>query len=258
MSPSPSRLCAPLKKRFLTYLRYCGPGYLIAIGYMDPGNWATDIEAGSRFAYALLYVILLSNLMAMVLQYLSVRLGVMSGMDLAKACAVRSPAPLKWTLYVLAERAMMATDLAEVIGTAIALQLLFRLPLFYGVLLTSADVLLLLSGVLDPTANMDAIHARPPRTAEESLLEPQRKARRARAARNARWIEGIILVLMSIVAVCFLLEWILVQPSLSGIVRGCFVPDVLLLARDPRALLLALGMIGATVMPHNLYLHSYL
>lgn len=211
---------------------------------MDPGNWGTDIEAGSTFRYSLLYIIFLSNAMAMVLQYLSLRLGILSGLDLAQACALRSPRWLRWTLYVFAETAMIATDLAEVIGTAIALQLLFNCPLWIGVLVTSLDVLLILSGLVDPSVD------------HEDTNPQSEKAKRAK--RNARIIEWIIMVLMTTVGICFILEWQLVQPSFSGVMRGFFTPNVALLFEDRRALFVALGIIGATVMPHNLYLHSYL
>lgn len=198
---------------------------MIAVGYMDPGNWATGIEAGSRYGYALLWVILLSNLMAMVLQHLCVRLGITSQMDLAESCRERCPRWLNLMLYAFAEIAMISTDLAEVIGTAIALRLLFGLPIIVGVLVTVADVLLLLAG----------------------LGSDQTK--------SYRILEVLVMVLMSIIGACFLIEMVFVKPSLSGILWG-FVPHELGLLADKDALFAAIGIIGATVMPHNLYLHS--
>lgn len=209
-------------KRFLAY---CGPGYMIAVGYMDPGNWATGIEAGSRYGYALLWVILLSNLMAMVLQHLCVRLGVLTQMDLAQACRHRCPRWLNYTLYAFAEIAMISTDLAEVIGTAIALRLLFGIPIMYGVLITVADVLLILAGLSSDQA------------------------------RSYRYLEYLVMVLMGVIGGCFLVEMFIVKPSLRGILAG-FVPHELRLFTEKEALVAAIGIIGATVMPHNLYLHS--
>lgn len=210
---------------FKRFLAYCGPGYMIAVGYMDPGNWATGIEAGSRYGYSLLWVILLSNLMAMVLQHLCVRLGITSQMDLAESCRERCPRWLNLMLYAFAEIAMISTDLAEVIGTAIALRLLFGLPIIAGVLVTVADVLLLLAG----------------------LGSDQTK--------SYRILEVLVMVLMGIIGTCFLIEMIFVKPSLTGIFWG-FVPHELGLLADKDALFAAIGIIGATVMPHNLYLHS--
>lgn len=210
---------------FRRFLAYCGPGYMIAVGYMDPGNWATGIEAGSRYGYSLLWVILLSNLMAMVLQHLCVRLGLTTGMDLAQACRHRCPRWLNILLYALAEVAMISTDLAEVIGTAIALRLLFNLPILVGVLITTADVLLLLAGL----------------SSDE--------------AKSYRLLEVIVMVLMSIIGACFMVEMFIVKPSLTGMLWG-FVPHELHLFKERDALFAAIGIIGATVMPHNLYLHS--
>lgn len=209
-------------KRFLSY---CGPGYMIAVGYMDPGNWATGIEAGSKYGYSLLWVILLSNLMAMVLQHLCVRLGIVTQMDLAQSCRKRCPPWLNYTLYAFAEIAMISTDLAEVIGTAIALKLLFNLPITYGVLITVADVLLLLAG----------------------LSSDQSK--------SYKILEVMVMILMSVIGGCFMIEMVLVKPSLKGIVWG-FIPHDFKIFREKEALIAAIGIIGATVMPHNLYLHS--
>ena len=251
---------------------YFGPGYLIAIGYMDPGNWQTDIESGSTFAYQLLWIILLSNFMAMLLQFLAIRLGVLGRVDLAKACALQfNPshyrggpqkvliASVKWSLYVLAELAMMATDLAEVIGTAIALKMLFGLPLIYGVLLTAFDVIFLLTGILD-TATIRKDISRGASTSEIGPMEDPDKIVSLPAIEpkfnGAKLIEIIILILMSIISICFFTLMVLIRPSFIGILQGMFFPDVPLLWQDSRALFLALGIIGATVMPHNLYLHS--
>ena len=260
-----------LRQRLMHFCRRClsyfGPGYLIAIGYMDPGNWQTDIESGSVFSYRLLWVIGLSNLMAVLLQFLAIRLGVLGRCDLAKACALHLDARarrssshmprhvawrvLKLSLYLLTEFAMMATDLAEIIGTAIALKMLFGLPLLYGVILTAFDVLFLLTGLLDTGYSGDA---------NSQAVKPSDVLARRRSARfnGAKVIEIIILVLMTLICVCFFSLMAIIQPSLADILTGFFLPDVRLLWAEDRALFLALGIIGATVMPHNLYLHSYI
>lgn len=212
--------CPKLLKRFWAY---CGPGYMVAVGYMDPGNWATGIEAGSRYGYQLLWVILASNLMAMVLQHLCVRMGLTMRQDLAQACRCRCPRWLSLVLYVFAEIAMISTDLAEVIGTAIALRMLFGIPIIIGVLLTVADVLLLLGGLS--------------------------------SARSYRILEIIVMVLMSVIGICFFIQMAIVKPSISKIAYG-FIPTDFAIFREKEALFAAIGIIGATVMPHNLYLHS--
>jgi manganese transport protein len=199
---------------------FAGPGYLVAVGYMDPGNWATGIAGGSAFGYTLLSVILLSNLMAMVLQSLAAKLGIVTGLDLAQACRAHYSRPVRYMLWVLCELAIIATDLAEVIGTAIALQLLFGIPLVYGVFLTALDVFLIL------------------------LLQ----------RRGFRRLEAFIIALLTIIAGCFAIELILAQPSMQGILAG-FVPRTEVIT-NPTMLFIAIGIIGATVMPHNLYLHS--
>lgn len=199
---------------------FAGPGYLVAVGYMDPGNWATGIAGGSAFGYTLLSVILLSNLMAMVLQSLAAKLGIVTGLDLAQACRAHYSPPVRYMLWALCELAIIATDLAEVIGTAIALQLLFGIPLVYGVFLTALDVFLIL------------------------LLQRH----------GFRRLEAFIIALLTIIAGCFMIELILAQPSMSGIAAG-FVPRAEVIT-DPTMLFIAIGIIGATVMPHNLYLHS--
>jgi manganese transport protein len=202
-------------------LAFAGPGFLVAVGYMDPGNWATDLAAGSRYNYSLLYVILLSNLMAILLQSLSIKLGVVSGRDLAQACRERFGARTAFVLWLLAEVAIAACDLAEVIGSAIALQLLFHIPLMIGVVITGFDVLLLL------------------------LLENK----------GFRYIEAIVVTLTATIGVCFGLEILFSKPEFGLALKSMFVPDPVIL-HDPLMLYIAIGILGATVMPHNLYLHS--
>ncbi|WP_068468593.1 Nramp family divalent metal transporter [Candidatus Protochlamydia phocaeensis] len=201
-------------------LAFAGPGYLISVGYMDPGNWATDLAGGSRFGYALLSVIFLSNLMAMLLQHLSAKLGVVTGRDLAQACRDHYSAPINYVLWVLSEIAICACDLAELIGSAIALKLLFGIPMLGGVCLTALDVLIIMS--------------------------LQNK--------GFRYLEAFILALILIIAVCFGLEIFFSQPDFTAIAKG-FIPhsDILL---NSEMLYVAIGILGATVMPHNLYLHS--
>jgi manganese transport protein len=198
-----------------------GPGYLVAVGYMDPGNWATDLAGGSRFGYTLLSVILVSNLMAMLLQALAVRLGIITGRDLAQACREHYSRRTGLVLWVMCEVAIVACDLAEVIGSAIALQLLFGIPLVWGVCLTVADVLL--------------------------LLTLQRK--------GFRRLEAIVITLILTIGVCFAVQLLLAQPDLAAIARG-LVPSPGAMANNPEMLFIAVGIVGATVMPHNLYLHS--
>ena len=199
---------------------FMGPGYLVAVGYMDPGNWATDIAGGSAFGYSLLSVILLSNLMAMVLQSLSAKLGIVRGMDLAQACRASYSRPVNLTLWALCELAIVACDLAEVIGTAIALQLLFDIPLVLGIVITAVDVLL--------------------------ILALQRY--------GFRKLEAFIVALLIIIAGCFAVELAMAQPSLAAIGRG-LIPSTQIVT-NPVMLYIAIGILGATVMPHNLYLHS--
>ena len=199
---------------------FAGPGYLVAVGYMDPGNWATDLAGGSAFGYTLLSVILLSNIMAMVLQALSAKLGIVTGRDLAQACRAHYSRSVSLALWVLCELAIVACDLAEVIGTAIALQLLFGIPLVWGVCLTALDVLLIL------------------------LLQQH----------GFRKLEAFIIALLIIIAGCFAFELALSQPSISAIAGG-LVPTTEIIS-NPAMLYIAIGILGATVMPHNLYLHS--
>jgi manganese transport protein len=201
-------------------LAFAGPGYLVAVGYMDPGNWATDLAGGSRYGYTLLSVIMLSNLMAILLQALSARLGIVSGRDLAQACRAHFSHPVTVVLWVLCEIAIAACDLAEVIGSAIALNLLFGLPLFWGVCLTAFDVLLVL------------------------YLQQYR----------FRYVEALVVLLILGIAGSFAIELALAKPDLGGVLRS-LVPDPEI-ARNPDMLFIAVGILGATVMPHNLYLHS--
>jgi manganese transport protein len=201
-------------------LAFAGPGLMVAVGYMDPGNWATDIEGGSRFGYTLLSVILISNLFAMLLQHLSLKLGIATGRDLAQACRDYYSRPVSFVLWILCEIAIAACDLAEVIGSAIALNLLFGMPLAVGVVLTGFDVLL--------------------------ILYFQYK--------GFRLLESIVGGLIALIMVCFIYEMIVSQPSLAGILGG-LVPQSKVVT-DSKALYIAIGILGATVMPHNLYLHS--
>jgi manganese transport protein len=199
---------------------YMGPGFLVAVGYMDPGNWATDIAGGSAFGYTLLSVILLSNLMAIVLQALSARLGIASGLDLAQACRAYYARPVAFALWVLAEIGIIACDLAEVLGTAIALKLLFGIDLVWGVILTALDVFL--------------------------ILALQRY--------GFRKLEAFIVALLLIIAGCFAFELFHARPDMGAVLAG-LVPTAGIVT-DPAKLYLAIGILGATVMPHNLYLHS--
>ena len=199
---------------------FAGPGYLVAVGYMDPGNWATDLAGGARYGYTLLSVILISNLMAILLQALAVRLGIASGRDLAQACRDHYSWPTTVALWILCEIAIAACDLAEVIGAAIALNLLFGLPLIWGVCLTSLDVLIVL------------------------FLQN----------RGFRYVEALVVALILTIAGCFAIELWLAKPALGEIAAG-FVPTTEIL-RNTDMLYIAIGILGATVMPHNLYLHS--
>lgn len=204
-------------RRFFAFL---GPGYMVSVGYMDPGNWATDIAGGSKFGYTLLSVILLSNLMAIVLQALSARLGIATGLDLAQACRARYSKPVNVMLWMACELAIIACDLAEVIGTAIALNLLFGIPLVAGAIITALDVFLILM-----------------------LMR-----------RGFRTLEAFVIALLVIIFTCFGLQMLMAAPSLQAVLGG-FVPKAEVVT-NPAALYIAIGIIGATVMPHNLYLHS--
>lgn len=205
---------------FRKMLAFAGPGYLVAVGYMDPGNWATDLAGGSRFGYTLLSVILLSNLMAVLLQGLASKLGIVTGRDLAQACRDHYSPPVAFALWVLCEIAIAACDLAEVIGTAIALNLLFGITLPVGIAITAVDVLI--------------------------VLYLQNK--------GFRMLEALVIALIAVVGGCFLFELFISKPDMGAVARG-FIPTTQIFT-NPEMLYIAIGILGATVMPHNLYLHS--
>jgi manganese transport protein len=202
-------------------LGFLGPGFLISVGYMDPGNWATDLAAGSRYGYTLLFVIMVSNLLAILLQSLSIKLGVVTEQDLAQACRRRYSRPVSIALWIFAEVAIAACDLAEVVGSAIALQLLFGIPLIAGVIITALDVFLIL------------------------LLEH----------RGFRYLEAFVIVLIATITVLFGAEIVLSRPEWAGLVASFFLPARTMITNS-EMLYIAIGILGATVMPHNLYLHS--
>src|SRR6266487_2243596 len=201
-------------------LAFAGPGLMVSVGYMDPGNWATDLAGGAQFGYLLLSVIMISNFMAILLQHLSLKLGIATGRDLAQACRDHYSRPVSFALWVLCEIAIAACDLAEVIGSAIALNLLFGIPLVAGVLITACDVIIVL------------------------LLQN----------RGFRLIEAIVAALILTIAICFVFNLIVAHPSISGILSG-LIPSPQIVT-NPSALYISIGIFGATVMPHNLYLHS--
>ncbi len=201
-------------------LAFSGPGYLVAVGYMDPGNWATDLAGGSKFGYSLLSVVLISNLMAILLQALCAKLGIVTGRDLAQACRDHYSRPVAIFLWVMCEIAICACDLAEVIGSAIALNLLFHIPLTWGVCLTALDVL--------------------------AVMYLQNK--------GFRYIEALVITLILTIGFCFLAEIIFSKPEWKHVLAG-FIPQAEII-KNPQMLYLAIGILGATVMPHNLYLHS--
>ena len=201
-------------------LAFAGPGYLVAVGYMDPGNWATDLAGGSAFGYTLLAVIMLSNLMAILLQGLSAKLGIVTGRDLAQACRDHFGPTTNFALWILCEIAIAACDLAEIIGAAIALNLLFGIPLTWGVIITALDVML--------------------------ILYLQNK--------GFRLLEALVIALIATIGACFLFEIVLSRPDMLGIAKG-FIPSAEIVT-NPAMLYIAMGILGATVMPHNLYLHS--
>jgi len=200
---------------------FMGPGYMVSVGYMDPGNWATDLAGGASFGYTLLFVIMLSNLMAILLQALAARLGIATGRDLAQACRAYYPKPVNFVLWIACELAIMACDLAEVIGTAIALQLLFHIPLIGGALLAGLDALLLLF-----------------------LMN-----------KGFRYLEAFVIALLSVIFLCFIVQIFAAQPPVAELLHATFVPSPEIVT-NPAMLYVAIGIIGATVMPHNLYLHS--
>ena len=201
-------------------LAFSGPGYLVAVGYMDPGNWATDLAGGAKFGYALLFVILLSNLMAVLLQHLSAKLGIATGQDLAQMCKNTYSKPVGIIMWLISEVMIIACDLAEVVGSAIALNLLFHIPLVIGIIITAADVFL--------------------------LLMLQKK--------GFRYLEALVITLIGTISFSFVLEIILSRPEIAPLVQG-FIPTVALVG-NKEMLYIAIGIIGATVMPHNLFLHS--
>ncbi|WP_396218974.1 Nramp family divalent metal transporter [Gemmatimonas sp.] len=205
---------------FRKMVAFAGPGYLVAVGYMDPGNWATDLAGGSRFGYTLLSVILLSNLMAVLLQGLASKLGIVTGRDLAQACRDHYSRTVAFALWVMCEIAIAACDLAEVIGTAIALNLLFGITLPVGIAITAVDVLI--------------------------VLYLQNK--------GFRMLEALVIALIAVVGGCFLFELFIAKPDLGAVARG-FIPTSQIFT-NPEMLYIAIGILGATVMPHNLYLHS--
>jgi manganese transport protein len=205
---------------FRRAMAFVGPGYLVSVGYMDPGNWATSIAGGAQFGYTLLFVALLSNIMAIILQSLCARLAIGSGRDLAQACRDAFPKTVSFILWMFAEIAIIATDIAEVVGTAIGLNLLFGIPLEIGVIITALDVFI--------------------------ILWLQRL--------GFRWVEAFIISLLGVIFVCFFFQIAMADPDWGGVIKG-FAPTVDIVG-NPQMLYLALGIIGATVMPHNLYLHS--
>ncbi len=209
----------PYRSSLARLFLFTGPAFMVSVGYMDPGNWATDLAGGAQFGYKLIWVILLANLMAILFQTLSARLGIVSGRDLAQACRDHYPKPINYILWIFTEIAIAATDLAEVLGSAVGLYLLFGIPLLWGVLITTFDVLILM--VL--------------------------------MSFGIRKMEAFIFALVATIGICFAFEMFLSKPDLAAITTG-FVPT----AMSPGALYIALGIIGATVMPHNLYLHSAL
>jgi len=209
-----------IKNNWKKLFAFAGPGFMVAVGYMDPGNWATDIEGGSRFGYTLLTVILLSNLFAMVLQHLSLKLGIVSGRDLAQACKDNYSKPIAFVLWILAEIAIAATDLAEVIGSAIAINLLFGIPLSVGIVITVLDILILL----------------------------------ALQNRGFRYIEAFVAGLIFIISFCFIYNLALAQPQIAEVING-LIPRTEIIT-NANMLYISIGILGATVMPHNLYLHS--
>ena len=199
---------------------FSGPGFLVAVGYMDPGNWATDLAGGAKFGYSLLAVVMISNFMAILLQHLCIKLGIATGRDLAQACRDHYPRPIVWFLWILCEIAIAACDLAEVVGSAIALQLLFGIPLIWGCIITAMDVLI--------------------------VLFLQNK--------GFRYIEALVIALIIMIGGCFAAELLFSKPSLTGIFLG-FIPGPRIVTNQGM-LYVSIGILGATVMPHNLYLHS--
>jgi manganese transport protein len=199
---------------------FSGPGYLVAVGYMDPGNWATDLAGGAKFGYTLLSVVMISNLMAILLQHLSIKLGIATGRDLAQACRDHYSPAATWFLWILCELAIAACDLAEVVGSAIGLQLLFGIPLVWGCCITSLDVI--------------------------AVLYLQTK--------GFRYVEALVVVLIATIGLCFAIDLFFARPDALGVLGG-FIPSPQIL-KNTEMLYISIGILGATVMPHNLYLHS--
>ncbi|KAJ3270568.1 hypothetical protein HDV01_007718 [Terramyces sp. JEL0728] len=218
---SPPTKFQEIRKFLTTFFGFVGPGFMVAVGYLDPGNWATDLAAGSQYGYLLLFIILLSNLMAILLQSMCVRLGVVKGLDLAQLCRRVFPRWVYLVLYILTELAIMATDLAEVIGSAIALKLLFNIPMFWGVIITATDVMVILFA-----------------------WKPE----------NLRYFEFLIFALVFTCAICLFIVAGESGPVMKDVLIG-FIPSWEIFTA-PGALYVSVGIIGATVMPHNLYLHS--
>ena len=208
-------------KWFWRLFAFLGPGYMVSVGYMDPGNWATDLAGGASYGYTLLFIIMLSNLMAILLQALAARLGIITGRDLAQASRAYYPKPVNFALWIACELAIMACDLAEVIGTAIALQLLFHIPLMIGSVLTGLDAILLLF-----------------------LMN-----------KGFRYIEAFIVAMLVIIFTCFIIQIVAASPPVGDLLHSMFIPSPEIVT-NPAMLYVAIGIIGATVMPHNLYLHS--
>src|SRR5437016_8123774 len=215
-----SLVVPPSASFFRKLFAFAGPGFLVAVGYMDPGNWATDLAGGSKYNFTLLSVIMLSNFMAILLQALSLKLGIVTGRDLAQACRDHYSRPVSFMLWVLCEIAIAACDLAEVIGSAIALNLLFGIPLIWGVCLTALDVLLIL------------------------LLQHK----------GFRYLEALVIALVATIGICFGVELAMAQPALAEMAQGLLPRGEIV--TNPAMLYIAIGILGATVMPHNLYLHS--
>lgn len=216
-----SSIHVPVNARFWRkLLAFAGPGLMVAVGYMDPGNWATDLAGGARFGYTLLSVILISNLMAILLQHLSLKLGIVTSRDLAQACRDHYSRPVSIFLWILCEIAIAACDLAEVIGSAIALNLLFNIPLLFGILLTAFDVMIIL------------------------ILQHK----------GFRILECLVASLILVIGGCFAYELLMTNPSLSDIFQNVLPKPQII--TNPEMLYIAIGILGATVMPHNLYLHS--
>ncbi|KAI9225283.1 MAG: natural resistance-associated macrophage protein-domain-containing protein [Piptocephalis tieghemiana] len=222
------------------FLAFVGPGWMVSVGYMDPGNWATDMEAGARYRYSLLFVLLIANIMAILLQSLTVRLGVITGLDLAQASRVHFPRKLNLFLYFLCELAIIACDLAEVIGAAVAMQLLFGLPLWVGCLLTLLDVLIILGLLSLASRRFSRLNSSSP--SDDSLLP-------------TRILEGFVMFLVGGVAICFIILLGRVNAPTIPVLEG-FLPSIEPIS-SAKGLWISLGIIGATVMPHNLYLHSH-